>query len=83
MFNFVSLLKYKRQMTGNKLCKPAHIILIIIELYKLVHFLSILSPVSARFNRFEWRIDLLLMTQSSSGKDSNDMKENFEKRVTW
>ena len=23
MFNFVSLLKYKRQMTGNKLCKPA------------------------------------------------------------
>ena len=22
MFNFVSLLKYKRQMTGNKLCKP-------------------------------------------------------------
>ena len=25
MFNFVSLLKYKRQMTGNKLCKPAHL----------------------------------------------------------
>ena len=23
LFNFVSLLKYKRQMTGNKLCKPA------------------------------------------------------------
>ena len=23
MFNFVSLLKYKRQMTGNRLCKPA------------------------------------------------------------
>ena len=23
MFNFVSLLKYKSQMTGNKLCKPA------------------------------------------------------------
>ena len=23
MFNFVSLSKYKRQMTGNKLCKPA------------------------------------------------------------
>ena len=23
MFNFVSLLKYKRQMAGNKLCKPA------------------------------------------------------------
>ena len=23
MFNFVSLLKYKRQMTDNKLCKPA------------------------------------------------------------
>ena len=23
MFNFVTLLKYKRQMTGNKLCKPA------------------------------------------------------------
>ena len=23
MFNFVSLLKYKRQMTGNTLCKPA------------------------------------------------------------
>ena len=23
MFNFVSLLKYKRQMTGNNLCKPA------------------------------------------------------------
>ena len=23
MINFVSLLKYKRQMTGNKLCKPA------------------------------------------------------------
>ena len=23
MFNFVGLLKYKRQMTGNKLCKPA------------------------------------------------------------
>ena len=23
MFNFVSLWKYKRQMTGNKLCKPA------------------------------------------------------------
>ena len=22
MFNFVSLLKYKRQMTGNELCKP-------------------------------------------------------------
>ena len=30
MFNFVSLLKYKRQMTGNKLCKPAQLI----ELYK-------------------------------------------------
>ena len=94
MFNFVSLLKYKRQMTGNKLCKPAqrsnsiliiieHSILIIIELYKLVHILSLLSPVSTRVNRFEWRIDLLLMTQSSSGKDSKDMKENFEKRVTW
>ena len=25
MFNFVSLLKYKRQMTGNKLCKPAQV----------------------------------------------------------
>ena len=23
MLNFVGLLKYKRQMTGNKLCKPA------------------------------------------------------------
>ena len=23
MFNFACLLKYKRQMTGNKLCKPA------------------------------------------------------------
>ena len=23
------------------------------------------------------------MTQSSSEKDSKDMKENFEKRVTW
>ena len=55
-----------------------HSILIIIELYKLVHFLSLLSPVSARINRFEWRIDLLPMTQSSSGKDSKDMKENFE-----
>ena len=22
MFNFVTLLTYKRQMTGNKLCKP-------------------------------------------------------------
>ena len=34
MFNFVSLLKYKRQMMGNKLCKPAkgkHSILIITE----------------------------------------------------
>ena len=59
MFNFVSLLKYKRQMMGNKLCvnlrfkfvtrhltfilqqtdKIKHSILIIIELYKLVHFL--------------------------------------------
>ena len=79
MFNFVSLLKYKRQMTGNKLCKPAQRS----ELYKLVQFLSLLSTVSARVNRFEWRIDLLLMTQSSSGKDSKDMKENFEKRATW
>ena len=77
-------------MTGNKLCKHAqrsdkikHSILIIIELYKLVYFLSFVSPVSARVNRFEWRIDLLLMTQSSSWKDSKDMKENFEKRVTW
>ena len=52
-------------------------------LYKWVHFLSLLIPVSARFNRFEWRIDLLLMTQSSSGKDSKDIKENFEKRATW
>ena len=32
--------------------------------------------------RIEWLIDLLLMTQSSSGEDSKDMKENFEKRVT-
>ena len=56
MFNFVSLLKYKRQMTANKLCK--HSILIIIELYKLVRFLSLLSPVSARVNRFEWPIDI-------------------------
>ena len=23
MFNFVSVLKYKRHMAGNKLCKPA------------------------------------------------------------
>ena len=61
-----------------------HSILIITELYKLVHFLSLLSPVSVRVNRFEWRINnLLLMTQSSSGKDSKDMKENFERRVTW
>ena len=54
MFNFVSLLKYKRQVTANKLCKPA----IIIELYKLVRFLSLLSPVSARVNRFEWCIGI-------------------------
>ena len=25
MFNFVSLWKYKRQMTGNKLCKPGQL----------------------------------------------------------
>ena len=58
--------------------KIKHSILIIIELYKLVHFLSLLSPESAMVNHFEWRIDLLLMTQSSSGKELKDMKENFE-----
>ena len=63
--------------------KIKHSILIFIELYKLVHFLSLLIFVSARFNRFEWRIDLLLMTQSSSGKDTKDMKGKFENRVTW
>ena len=50
---------------------------------KLVHFLSILSPVSVRVNSFEWRSDLPLMTQGSPGKDSKDTKENFEKCVTW
>ena len=64
--------------------EPSSVILSqICSIKKLVNFLSLLSPVSARVNRFEWRIDLLLMTQYSSGKDSKDMTENFEKCVTW
>ena len=53
-------------------------ILIITELYKVIPFLSLLSPVSARINRFEWRSDLLIMPLRSSRKDS---KLNFEKCV--
>ena len=44
MFNFVSLLKYKRQMTDNKLCKPAQVITKII-----------LTRYLAADDRFEWR----------------------------
>ena len=57
MFNFVSLLKYKRQMTGNKLCKPAqrkkikHSILIITEVIKNI----ILTRYLELDDRFEWR----------------------------
>ena len=36
-------------------------IFVITELFKLVHFLPLLSPVSTRVNHFEWRGDLLLM----------------------
>ena len=39
--------------------------------------------VTSRANRFEWRSDLPLTTQSSPGNESKDTKENFEKYVTW
>ena len=47
MFNFVSLLKYKRQLTGNKLCKPAQRTDVITKI--------VLTCYLAADDRFEWR----------------------------
>ena len=50
MFSFVSLLKYKRQMTGNKLCKSAQRSIITEVVTKII-----LTRYVAAADRFEWR----------------------------
>ena len=59
MFNFVGLLKYKLQMAGNKLRKPAQH-----KLTKLKHSILIITEVITKIivtryltadNRFEWQ----------------------------
>ena len=57
MFNFVGLLKYKRQMTGNKLCKPAQRSKIKHSMRKVTEVITkiILTRYLAAADRFEWR----------------------------
>ena len=57
MFNFVSLLKYKRQ-TGNKLCNPAQRSEVIIEIIK--HVLAAVDRLDWRLQRLPCHVSLML-----------------------
>ena len=73
MFNFVSLWKYKRQMTGNKLCKPAqrsvtrHLTFILQETEKIKHSILIITEVITKIIPIVIWTQLIVLNGVSNG----------------